>query len=196
MRGLALAFVVALVCRHSGARVGHRHEAPDRFEDLVAAGPAGRAEAARALAPRPGRRLHAADPRARGARWETSRSGFGRSSPISSLHQRRLDALNALFTLQSRRFSFLRQQYAKSVAHIEPAAGRHLRVCRPSSTLDVVPRCAASIQDALDQVQYLNDIGEQDRRIAAQVRYAKAAGHGCAREDEEAPCDACRARPR
>jgi murein DD-endopeptidase MepM/ murein hydrolase activator NlpD len=88
-----------------------------------------------------------------------------------SLHQRRLDALNALFGLQTKRLEFLKQQYATSV---ETLNRRLVDIYEsdPASTLEVVLG-ASSVQDALDQVQYMNEIGEQDRRIAAQVRYAK-----------------------
>jgi murein DD-endopeptidase MepM/ murein hydrolase activator NlpD len=88
-----------------------------------------------------------------------------------SLHQRRLDALNALFGLQTNRLEFLKEQYATS---IETLNRRLVDIyeSEPASTLEVVLG-ASSIQDALDQVQYVNEIGEQDRRIAAQVRYAK-----------------------
>lgn len=88
-----------------------------------------------------------------------------------SLHQRRLDALDALFSLQTQRLEFLKQQYATSVTTLNRRLV-DIYESEPASTLEVVLG-ARSIQDALDQVQYLNEIGEQDRRIAAQVRYAK-----------------------
>jgi len=88
-----------------------------------------------------------------------------------SLHQRRLDALNALFGLQTKRLDFLKQQYATSVETLNRRLV-DIYESEPASTLEVVLG-ARSIQDALDQVQYVNEIGEQDRRIAAQVRYAK-----------------------
>jgi murein DD-endopeptidase MepM/ murein hydrolase activator NlpD len=88
-----------------------------------------------------------------------------------SLHQRRLDALDALFRLQTQRLDFLKQQYATSVHNLNRRLV-DIYESEPASTLDVVLG-ARSIQDALDQVQYLNEIGEQDRRIAAQVQYAK-----------------------
>ncbi len=88
-----------------------------------------------------------------------------------SLHQRRLDTLTELFRLQTTRLDFLKRQYATS---IETLNRRLVDIyeSEPASPLEVVLG-ARSIQDALDQVQYLNEIGEQDRRIAAQVRYAK-----------------------
>jgi len=88
-----------------------------------------------------------------------------------SLHQRRLDVLNALFGLQTTRLAFLKQQYTTAVATLNRRLV-DIYESEPASTIDVVLG-ARSIQDALDQVQYLNEIGEQDRRIAAQVRYAK-----------------------
>jgi murein DD-endopeptidase MepM/ murein hydrolase activator NlpD len=89
-----------------------------------------------------------------------------------ALHQGRLDALNELFTVQTKRFTFLEAQYAASTAMLNR---RLVDVYEspPTSTLDVVLG-ARSVQDALDEVQYMNEIGEQDRRIAAEVRAAKA----------------------
>jgi murein DD-endopeptidase MepM/ murein hydrolase activator NlpD len=88
-----------------------------------------------------------------------------------SLHQERLDALNALFSLQSQRFAFLRQQYAKAVTVL----GRRLvdiYESDPASPLDVFLG-ARTLDDAVAQVTYLEDIGRQDRLIAREVRYAK-----------------------
>ena len=88
------------------------------------------------------------------------------------LHQRRLDALNALFSIQSKKFSFLKEQYTVSITSLNRRLV-DIYESEPASTLDLVLG-ARSIQDVLDQVQYMNEIGEQDRRIAAQVRQAKA----------------------
>jgi murein DD-endopeptidase MepM/ murein hydrolase activator NlpD len=79
--------------------------------------------------------------------------------------------LNALFGLQTKRLEFLKQQYATSVETLNRRLV-DIYESEPASTLEVVLG-ASSVQDALDQVQYMNEIGEQDRRIAAQVRYAK-----------------------
>jgi murein DD-endopeptidase MepM/ murein hydrolase activator NlpD len=89
-----------------------------------------------------------------------------------SLHQRRLDALNALFGLQTKRYDFLQAQYATSIATLDRRLVE-IYESDPASTLDVFLG-ARNVQDALDQVQYLNDIGEQDRRIAQEVAAAKA----------------------
>jgi murein DD-endopeptidase MepM/ murein hydrolase activator NlpD len=89
-----------------------------------------------------------------------------------SLHQRRLNALNALFAIQSKRFAFLREQYSESIATLDRRLV-DMYESDPASALDVFLG-ARNLQDALDQVQYLNDIGEQDRRIAREVATAKA----------------------
>jgi murein DD-endopeptidase MepM/ murein hydrolase activator NlpD len=89
-----------------------------------------------------------------------------------ALHQGRLDALNELFTVQTKRFTFLEAQYAASTAMLNRRLV-DIYESPPTSTLDVVLG-ARNVQDALDEVQYMNEIGEQDRRIAAEVRAAKA----------------------
>jgi murein DD-endopeptidase MepM/ murein hydrolase activator NlpD len=88
------------------------------------------------------------------------------------LHQKRLDALNTLFRLQSERFGFLRQQYTQSM-HTLNRRLVDIYESDQATTLDVFLG-AANVQDALDQVAYLNDIGVQDRRIATEVADAKA----------------------
>jgi murein DD-endopeptidase MepM/ murein hydrolase activator NlpD len=89
-----------------------------------------------------------------------------------ALHQKRLDALNRLFKLQSDRFAFLEDQYAQSM---ETLRRRLVDIYESdqASTLDVFLG-AANVQEALDQVAYLTDIGIQDRHIASEVAYAKA----------------------
>jgi murein DD-endopeptidase MepM/ murein hydrolase activator NlpD len=89
-----------------------------------------------------------------------------------SLHQRRLDALNALYAIQNKRYGFLEQQYRASISTLDRRLV-DIYESDPASTLDVFLG-ARNVQDALDQVQYLNDIGEQDRRIAREVASAKA----------------------
>jgi len=90
-----------------------------------------------------------------------------------ALHQKRLDALNALFALQTTRFVFLKQQYAASIQVLNQRLV-DIYESDQASSLDIFLG-ARNVQDAIDQVQYLNDIGEQDRRIAHEVASAKAA---------------------
>jgi murein DD-endopeptidase MepM/ murein hydrolase activator NlpD len=89
-----------------------------------------------------------------------------------ALHQHRLDALNALFALQTKRFMFLKQQYAASIQILNTRLV-DIYESDQASTIDVFLG-ASSVQEALDKVQYLNDIGDQDQRIAQQVATAKA----------------------
>jgi murein DD-endopeptidase MepM/ murein hydrolase activator NlpD len=89
-----------------------------------------------------------------------------------SLHQRRLDALNALFRVQTSRFVFLKAQYAESIKVLNTRIV-DIYESDETSTIDVFLG-AGSLQDAVDKVQYLNEIGDQDRRIAQQVAAAKA----------------------
>lgn len=89
-----------------------------------------------------------------------------------ALHQHRLDALNALYSVQTSKFVFLKRQYKDSV---EVLNRRLVDIYESdeASSVDIFLG-ARSVQDALDQVQYLNEIGDQDRRIAQQVAVAKA----------------------
>jgi murein DD-endopeptidase MepM/ murein hydrolase activator NlpD len=89
-----------------------------------------------------------------------------------SLHQRRLDALNELFGVQSSKLTFLRAEYSHSVEVLERRIVDIYQSDDPSP-LDVFLG-ANSVQEALDKVQYLDEIGAQDRRVSAQVAYAKA----------------------
>jgi murein DD-endopeptidase MepM/ murein hydrolase activator NlpD len=88
------------------------------------------------------------------------------------LHQKRLDALNDLLGLQTEQFVFLQAQYRKA----ESVLGRRLvdiYESNQASTLDIFLG-SRNIDEALDQIEYLNDIGVQDKRIANEVSYAKA----------------------
>jgi murein DD-endopeptidase MepM/ murein hydrolase activator NlpD len=87
------------------------------------------------------------------------------------LHQKRLDALTRLFHVQTSRLTSLRRQYRHSVGVLNRRLVDIYESNDPS-TLDVFFG-SKTVQDAIDKVQYLDDIGAQDRRIAAQVAYAK-----------------------
>jgi len=89
-----------------------------------------------------------------------------------ALHQKRLDALNALFRLQSKRFAFLEAEYAESMRTLNRRLV-DIYESDQASTLDVFLG-AANVQEALDQVAFMTDIGVQDRRIATEVSQAKA----------------------
>jgi murein DD-endopeptidase MepM/ murein hydrolase activator NlpD len=87
------------------------------------------------------------------------------------LHQKRLNALNALFHVQDTRFRTLQREYGAAVVTLNKRLVDIYESDDPS-TIDVVLG-SNSVQDALDQIQYMNAIADQDRRIAAQVKNAK-----------------------
>jgi murein DD-endopeptidase MepM/ murein hydrolase activator NlpD len=88
-----------------------------------------------------------------------------------ALHRKRLHALDALATWQTGRLAFLKAQYAK--------AERVLRMriveiyeSDDATTLDVVLG-SSSVQDAVDKVEYLSEIGAADRTLAGQAAFAR-----------------------
>jgi murein DD-endopeptidase MepM/ murein hydrolase activator NlpD len=170
MRRITLALVVALFCVTPalGSDIGRKHQIDTRISSLKdrLAAQKEREQALRDEVAGYTSRIRALEAKVGDVslRLKTLESDL-------ALHQHRLDALNALFGIQTKRFDFLKQQYAKSVETLNRRLV-DIYESEPASTLDVVLG-ARSIQDALDQVQYMNEIGEQDRRIAAQVRYAK-----------------------
>jgi murein DD-endopeptidase MepM/ murein hydrolase activator NlpD len=87
------------------------------------------------------------------------------------LHQRRLTALNQLYQLQTSRFRFLQQQYRAAVRTLERRVVE-LYVLGDTTTLDIVLG-AQTLQDALDEVQYLQQLSRQDKRIATSVAAAR-----------------------
>jgi len=89
-----------------------------------------------------------------------------------ALHQHRLNALNELFRVQTTKFVFLKEQYAASVKVLNTRLV-DIYESDETSTIDVFLG-SSSLQDAVDKVQYLNEIGDQDRRIAQEVATAKA----------------------
>src|SRR6267378_4146944 len=79
-----------------------------------------------------------------------------------ALHQRRLTALNALFRVQTKKFVFLKEQYAESVKVLNSRLV-DIYESDETSTIDVFLG-AGSLQDAVDKVQYLNEIGRASCR--------------------------------
>jgi murein DD-endopeptidase MepM/ murein hydrolase activator NlpD len=92
-----------------------------------------------------------------------------------ALHQRRLERLNALFDFETERLTFLRRQYAKVVRQL------NLRMidiyeARDPTLVDVILE-SRSLQDALNQLHYLDAIARQDKRIASLVGSARDQVH-------------------
>jgi murein DD-endopeptidase MepM/ murein hydrolase activator NlpD len=92
-----------------------------------------------------------------------------------ALHQRRLDRLNELFNFETERLNFLRRQYANVLRQL------NLRMIDIYETRDPtlveVILASKSFQEVLDQIQYLEAIARQDKRIAAAVAGARDEVH-------------------
>jgi murein DD-endopeptidase MepM/ murein hydrolase activator NlpD len=88
-----------------------------------------------------------------------------------ALHQHRLGALDQLYGIQIDRLRFLRRQFAIASRMLDERLVDIYESDRPS-TLDVFLG-ARDLDDALDQVLFLNEIGVQDRRISADVSGAR-----------------------
>jgi murein DD-endopeptidase MepM/ murein hydrolase activator NlpD len=88
-----------------------------------------------------------------------------------ALHERRLAKINALFKLQTEHLRFLRGQYATAVSRVNRRVvqlyeeGEH-------SAIEVVLG-ARSLSDALDRLDYMNAVADQDREIVSQVTAAR-----------------------
>jgi murein DD-endopeptidase MepM/ murein hydrolase activator NlpD len=87
------------------------------------------------------------------------------------LHRRQLERLTELLQAQTARLNFLRGQYATAMQHL----GRRLIELyeqEKPSTLDVM-LSASSFTDALDQVDYMQSLGNQDANVSASVKAAR-----------------------
>jgi murein DD-endopeptidase MepM/ murein hydrolase activator NlpD len=88
-----------------------------------------------------------------------------------ALYQEKLDRLTALFQLETKRLNFLRRQYQVAV---ERLSARLVSIYE-TDDMDTVSVLfsATSFTDAIDQLQYINEIAAQDRKIAGEVADAK-----------------------
>jgi murein DD-endopeptidase MepM/ murein hydrolase activator NlpD len=90
---------------------------------------------------------------------------------VLALHQRKLDRLNQLYRLQTRRLVFLQRQQKAAIERLNKRLVE-IYTSDPTSALTVLLE-AASFSDLLDQLEFLNDIGAQDEEIAGEVEAAK-----------------------
>ena len=88
-----------------------------------------------------------------------------------ALHRDRLARLNELFELQTARLIFLRRQYGISLERLN----RRIVTIYETDDVDVLDVVleSASFSDLLEHIDYVNQIGSQDRRIADAVGAAK-----------------------
>ncbi len=90
-----------------------------------------------------------------------------------ALHQRRLDKLNALYTFETQRLTFLQREYSL----VLNALNRRLVDLYEShtpSTFEVLLN-SKSIEDAIEELHYLNAIALQDKKITYDVGVARDA---------------------
>jgi murein DD-endopeptidase MepM/ murein hydrolase activator NlpD len=88
-----------------------------------------------------------------------------------ALHRDRLQKLNELLRLQTRRYRVLRRQYRYAVQRLDERLVHIYEEPQPS-TIDVL-LAARSFQAVLDEVSYLGAIAQNDKQIAARVQSSK-----------------------
>jgi murein DD-endopeptidase MepM/ murein hydrolase activator NlpD len=90
-----------------------------------------------------------------------------------ALHERKLDRLTTLYGLETKRYLFLRRQYSLALARLNT---RLVEVYEQGDvdSVDVILG-AGSLSDVVDGLDYLNEVGAADHRIATSVGRAKGA---------------------
>jgi murein DD-endopeptidase MepM/ murein hydrolase activator NlpD len=90
-----------------------------------------------------------------------------------ALHRRKLNRLTVLFRVETSRYVYLRRQYGLALARLN---ARLVEVYEHGDvdSIDVILG-ASSLSDLLDGLDYVNEVGAQDRRIAHSVGDAKTA---------------------
>ena len=102
---------------------------------------------------------------------DTASARLDQLEDVLALHQRKLDRLNQLYRLQTRKLVFLQRQHKAAMERLNKRLV-DIYTSDPTSALTVVLE-AGSFSDLLDQLEFLNDIGAQDERIASEVEVAK-----------------------
>jgi murein DD-endopeptidase MepM/ murein hydrolase activator NlpD len=90
-----------------------------------------------------------------------------------ALHERKLDRLTALFRLETRRYLYLRGQYSLALARLN---ARLVEVYEQGDvdSVDVILG-AGNLSDLVDGLDYVNQVGAADERIATSVGHARSA---------------------
>jgi murein DD-endopeptidase MepM/ murein hydrolase activator NlpD len=90
-----------------------------------------------------------------------------------ALHRRKLDRLTALYRLETNRYFFLRRQYSLALARLN---ARLVEVYEQGDvdSVDVILG-ASSLSDLIEGLDYVNQVGAADERIATSVGRAKLA---------------------
>jgi murein DD-endopeptidase MepM/ murein hydrolase activator NlpD len=90
-----------------------------------------------------------------------------------ALHERKLDGLAALFRIETKRYLFLRREYSLALARLNARLVEVYELGDVDS-VDVI-LAAKSLSDVIDGLDYVNQIGAADERIATSVGAAKGA---------------------
>jgi murein DD-endopeptidase MepM/ murein hydrolase activator NlpD len=90
---------------------------------------------------------------------------------VLALHQRKLDRLNRLYQLQTHKLVFLQGQHKAATKRLNKRVVE-MYTTEPTSAFSVVLE-AASFSELLDELEFLNEIGRQDEKIALGVKRAK-----------------------
>ena len=90
-----------------------------------------------------------------------------------ALHQRRLEKLNALYAFETERLTFLRRAYATALHELNLRMIDLYETHDPTLVEVIIE--SSSFQDALDRIQYLDSIAQQDKHVAAKVAVARNA---------------------
>ncbi len=168
--GFLLAFVLLVVSPASGQDgIGAKKRVIDARIDVLAK----KVEAARAREGVLSSQIAVVTSKIRALQSDvdTASARLGRLEVVLALHQRKLERLNQLYRVQTHKLVFLQRQHKAAMERLNKRLV-DIYTSDPTSALTVVLE-AGSFSDLLDQLEFLNDIGTQDHRIASEVKEAK-----------------------
>lgn len=102
---------------------------------------------------------------------DSAQSRLDSLEAVLALQQRKLDRLNELFDLQTKRLIFLQKQYRVSVGRLNRRLV-DLYVTEQPDTVSFV-LAATNFSELLDQLEFMQDIGRHDKKVALEVNRAK-----------------------
>lgn len=102
---------------------------------------------------------------------DAATSRLGQLESVLALHQRKLDRLNELYALQTRKLVFLQRQHKEAVARLSKRLVE-IYTSERTSSLSIVLE-SGNFSEMLDQLEFLNTIGRRDQQVAGEVETAK-----------------------
>jgi murein DD-endopeptidase MepM/ murein hydrolase activator NlpD len=102
---------------------------------------------------------------------DSAQSQLAKLESVLALQQAKLDRLTELFRVQTERLVFLQGQYEIAVQRLSRRVVALYTGEQPDAMSVVLG--AQSLTELIDQIEYLNDVGRQDQRIADKVERAK-----------------------